>query len=221
MKQFRQFAKKITIGCICCTLLMPTNAMANNTNVKVDNTTIIYDTVKTTAPSKKKVVKITDSIRISKKQGKLKITLYGKAKDGSTVWKFSSPYVSGSELDIHQYFINKNTIYLFSDKLYALNKSTGKIKWTYDQFLGGVSTAFDSKGNMYYTGYYEDNLYCISPSGKLKFKTPLPQDYYWPYKIKLSSGKLRVYVCGGQAEEYSSCFLTYTTSGKYLKVYKK
>lgn len=170
------------------------------------------------AATKKEVVKITHKYKVKESNWTQKIILYGKAQDGSVVWKFSSPYMVLTELNTNEYYINKNVIYLFSDKLYAISKSTGKVKWTYDCLLGGTSVAFDSKDNIYFTGYYDNSLYCVSSQGKLKFETKFPERYYWPYKIKVSSGKIRVYIDGDYKEELGleKHYLTFDKKGKYL-----
>ena len=172
-----------------------------------------YKLTKTTAP---KVTQIADKRKRNSTGYKEKVILYGKTVDGTTVWKFSSPYTWLTELSTNEYFINQNTIYLFSDKLYALDKSTGKKKWTHNDLLGGVSVAFDKSGNMFYTGYYYKELQCISPNGKLLFKTAIPDPYYWPYKIILTSNKVRVYIEGGTTDYSDSHYLTYTSDGQYL-----
>lgn len=131
------------------------------------------------------------------------------------MWRrFSSPYCVCTELSNNEYFINKNVIYLFSNKLYAINKATGKVKWTYNYGVGDPSAAFDKKGNLYCTGYYMDGLSCISPEGKLKFEVEFGDPFRWPTKIKIVSGKIRVYLQNYKNEkEY---YLIYDKKGKYL-----
>ena len=165
----------------------------------------------------KKVVKVTSKEEY--KDGTYsRVILYGKAKDGSIVWKYTSPYQSLTELPTNEYFINNKFIYLFSDKLYAISKSTGKVKWTYKCSLGGVSTAFDKNGDMYFTGYYLDTIYCISPEGKLKFKSKIPSQYYWPYEIELSGNEVQVYVEEDSTHgmgSYRTQYLIFDKKGKY------
>ena len=165
---------------------------------------------------KKKVVTVSHKYKIKKEKygKKQKVILYGKAKDGKVVWKFSSPYCICTELSNNDYFINKNVIYLFSTKLYAISKSTGKVKWTYNYEVGSPCAAFDKKGNLYCTGTYKDSFLCISPKGKLKFKTKFEEDYIWPYKIKIVSGKIMIYFEKNIDE--IPYHLIYNKDGKYL-----
>lgn len=164
--------------------------------------------------SKKQVVKVTHKYKMKEDGGKQKVTLYGKARDGKVVWKFSSPYCVCAEQSNNDYFINKNVIYLFSTKLYAISKSTGKVKWTYDYEVGSPSVAFDKKDNLYCTGGYEDSFICISPKGKLKFEAKFKDPYQWPYKIKIVSGKIRVYL--ENFKNGKNYYFTYNKKGKYL-----
>lgn len=166
---------------------MSFNDIVYDKNVKYYKATLLnirkyvyknYKLTKTTAP---KVTQIADKRKRHSTGYKEKVILYGKTADGTTVWKFSSPYTWLTELSTNEYFINQNTIYLFSDKWYALDKATGKKKWTHNDLLGGVSVAFDKSGNMFYMGYYYKELQCISPNGKLLFKTAIPDPYYLTY----------------------------------------
>ena len=174
------------------------------------------------ASSKKKVVKVTSKVNIKGSDGRT--TLYGKAEDGSVVWKYNSAYCPMAELNCNEYYVNNNLIFLFSDKLYAISKSTGKVKWTHDCTLTGTATAFDKKGNMYFTGTgpdsYSDTLCCISPKGKLIFKTKHPDDYARPYAIKLSTKKIRVYIEYGPEEISGDVYLTFDRKGKFRGVNK-
>lgn len=163
--------------------------------------------------SKKKVVKISHKYKMKKDVSERKVILYGKAKDGTVVWKFVSPYCICTETSNNDYFINKNVIYLFSTKLYAINKSTGKVKWTNDYETGSPSVAFDKKGNLYCTGPYDDKFICISSKGKLKFKVKYIKPHHWPYKIKIVSKKIRVYFENYDGKNY---YFIYNEHGKYL-----
>lgn len=186
-------------------------------SILVTNTSPMYTVIE--AATKKKVVTVVGKEK--QKDGRYKrVTLYGKAKDGSVVWKYTSKYKPLTELDTNEFFVNDKFVYLFSDKLYAISKATGKVKWTYDCSLGGVSTAFDKKGNIYFTGFYYDYVHCISPEGKLKFKTKIPDRYYWPYEIKISGNKILVYIDGDSKEETSyykeKHYLTFDKKGNYI-----
>jgi outer membrane protein assembly factor BamB len=169
-----------------------------------------------------KVVKITAKHKQSSDHCKEKVTLYGKAKDGTVVWKFTSPYVELTELDSNVYFENGNVVYLFSDKLYAINKSTGKVKWRYSKTVGSPIVCFDKSGNIYYTGFYDNGIQCLTRKGKLKFETKFPERYYWPSKITISNGKIKVYMGMDSEEDDDSNFpdenhyLCYDKNGKYL-----
>lgn len=140
----------------------------------------------------KKVVKVTSKYK--SKNSKQRVTLCGKAKDGTIVWKFVSPYLSCTEMSNNDYFVNNNTVYLFSDKLYAINKTTGKVKWTYDDTVYSPSVAFGKQGNIYYIGGRSDNLISLSPKGKVKFIAKVPSRYMWPDEVKIASGKIKVHV---------------------------
>lgn len=168
--------------------------------------------VKAAKLTKKKAVKVVHKYKANK--GKRKVTLFGKSKDGKVVWKFSSPYCVCTELSDNEYFINKNVIYLFSNKLYAIDKTTGKVKWTYDYGVGSPCAAFDKKGNLYCAGYYTEGFICISPEGKLKFESNFAEPYQWPSKIKIVSGKVRVYILNSDNEK--QYYLIYNQDGKYL-----
>lgn len=163
----------------------------------------------------KKVVKVTHKYKLKDGGMKRKVTLYGKAKDGTTVWKFFSPYLVCTELSDNEYFINKNTVYLFSDKLYAINKATGKVKWTYKNAPYSPAVSFDKKGNIYYTGWYSDDLIGLSLKGKVKFKTKLPARYMWPGKVKVASEKIKVSVVTAD-EEQIDYELVYDKKGNLL-----
>lgn len=195
--------KQLIAGLLLFALLFSMISTAENTAAK--------------SLSKKQVVKVSHKYK-TKKDGeggaKQKIILYGKAKNGKVVWKFSSPYCVCTELSNNDYCINKNVIYLFSTKLYAISKSTGKVKWTYDYGVGSPSAAFDKNGNLYCTGTYKDSFICLSPKGKLKFQAKYKAPYQWPYKIKIVSGKIRVYVENPNDEK--QYYLIYNKHGKYL-----
>lgn len=192
--------RKLIVGLLLFVLLFSMISTAENTAAQ--------------SSLKKKVVKVSHKYKMKKDGAKQKVILYGKAKDGKVVWKFSSPYCICTELSNNDYFINKNVIYLFSTKLYAISKSTGQVKWTYDYEAESPSTAFDKKNNIYCTGFYTDNFICISPKGKLKFEAKYKEPYQWPYKIKIVSGKIRVYL-----ENYKNgkkYYFIYDKRGKYL-----
>ena len=201
----RHLRKIVTAVCIGLTLSITETSTMPIMNVVAE------------AATKKKVVKVTSKTKI--KDGiESRVTLYGKADDGSVVWKYTSKYRPLAELESNEHYVNGNLVYLFSDRLYAISKSTGKVKWTNNCQLGGTCAAFDKKGNMYCTGFYDHSLYCISPKGKMIFKTEFPDRYYWPYEIKLSGTKIRVYVDGDDKQEMSydkKHYLTYDKKGNY------
>lgn len=170
-----------------------------------------------------KVTKVSGKHMIIKdKSGnKDQLVLQGKDKNGKVVWTFKSQECVITELDSNQYVVKGDNIYIFSNKLFCINKQTGKVKWTHSKCaVAGVTVTFDSKSNMYCVGYYDDYLYSFSSNGKTRFKKKLPSKYYWPYILKCKSNQLSIRMAGNSEEEDVQVTLYYSTSGKYIKKVK-
>ena len=176
-----------------------------------------------TVRAAKKVTKVTS--KTSYKNNKTIIKLFGKTKDGKTVWTYSAPKTEATELTPVSYKVKKDKVYVFfsgekSRKFTILKKQSGKILFerTSDDGVGGSATiAVDDSGNTYAQGFYDNRIYKFSPEAELIWKSEDLYDkygIYWPYKMKIKGNTLTVwYDCGDGDEPIKKCKFS-TLSGK-------
>lgn len=152
-----------------------------------------------------KVVKV----KIEGKYGNYKQwhIISGVDKSGKTIWKYRTKKYVATELDATTCKVYKNSVIIFENgKFRKLDKQTGKViikgKKT---IIPAYSITFtcDKNGNIYAAGYYDNSVYKISPKGKVLWKTNVQKtEKYWPYKLKFSNGKLKVWYDGSLSPGY-------------------
>ena len=77
--------------------------------------------------------------------------------------------------------------------LVMVDAYTGERIWYLDTdslpLGGGLVHASDQYGNLYLTGYYTNELICVSMAGQVLWQEePENPDVYWPYQIRLEAG---------------------------------
>jgi hypothetical protein len=145
--------------------------------------------------------------------------IYGKAKNGKTVWKYKTSKCLATELDSATWKVKGNSVYIIDDTTFIrLNKQTGKVvskkKLDSSYDLWSASMYVDGDGNLYSIGYYGSKIVKCTKNGVVKWVKDIDENYYWPYKIELSGNKLTVFFDGDS--NYQKIILNIKT-GKILE----
>ncbi len=128
--------------------------------------------------------------------------LRGKTAAGKTVWTYKSGKMPATELTSVSYKVYKNYVYVLdaSDRSFVkLHKQTGKVllrKKNAFPVSYSHTMLIDSQENLYTMGAYRDTVYKISKKGTLLWKRKIRDAYYWPYKMKHTTGTITVYFSG-------------------------
>ena len=122
--------------------------------------------------------------------------------DDNELWTYETDEIMVGQYDRFVDIGERDNGYYFTADgiLYCLSKYSGKVLW---QSEGGVGSSnsyvFDENGTIYICGYEGPRLVAIDKDGKeiyrYKYQNDNDQfdDYYWPYKLKLESGKVVMY----------------------------
>jgi hypothetical protein len=145
-----------------------------------------------TAAASSKVAKV----KFSRTKGDTEqMVVKGVTKSNRVVWKYTSKKYAATELLRTQCKVRGKKVYIFDGStLRILSKATGKRLHTVKNLtMAGHAIGFDTRSNIYVTGYYDTVLYKVSPKGKVLWKA----DYestgkYWAYKIKATSSRVTV-----------------------------
>ena len=150
-------------------------------------------------------------------------TIRGIDKHKHTVWVYKTKKYPATELDCTGYMVHGNYVYVYEgNKLVALNKQTGKKLWTLKNvnFSSSIYT-FDKSNNLYIVGYYGNTLYKISTKGKVKWHKHLDSTKcFWPYGIKISGSKIRVYFLNSEDKDADGSYYVWLkcSNGKIIKL---
>lgn len=148
-----------------------------------------------------KVTKVTrKSYQVSSSQFYTKYT--GYTKSGEKVWtyktgKYSLTELTVNEMDQTKAIVKNSLVYIATpdNRIIALKKNTGKVKWkTAKNTIGSLTDyCFDSAGNMYICGYYGPDAVKISKKGKVCWKVDtVDSKRYWAYKVRMKNGKVAI-----------------------------
>lgn len=109
----------------------------------------------------------------STKSGKFYIVLTGYTKNNKKVWTRKSDKHVGAQVSQVTYKKRKNQVYLFDGKkLKIFRLSSGKkLRQIKLKIAAGHSFAFDSKDNIYLTGYFYNTVYKLDKKGHTKWHT--------------------------------------------------
>lgn len=132
----------------------------------------------------------------STKSGKFYIVLTGYTKKGKKVWTRKSDKHIGAQVSQVTYKKRKNQVYLFDGKkLKIFRLSSGKkLKQIKLKIGGGHSFAFDSKDNIYLTGYFYNTVYKLDKKGRIKWRKNIKHlGLSNAYGAKYKKGILTVY----------------------------
>ena len=147
----------------------------------------------------------------------------GKTSGGKTVWTYKSAKYTATELAAVAMKTKGSYVYVLEGRKYVrLGKQSGRVlvkKNVLPSGYGWGSPAMvvSSTGNLYAMGYYDDTVYRISKNGTVDWKRSIKDPYYWPYKMKLSSGTLTIYF----DPPYGKCSVTLSASTGKIKKYTK
>lgn len=122
--------------------------------------------------SKPKATKVKAKYKQTKK-GKNYLVLTGYTKKNRKVWSHKSSKHKPYQVDAICYRKKGKYVYLFDGrKLKVFKLSSGKkIRQTKLKIAAGHSYAFDSKHNLYLTGYLYDDIYKLDKKGHTKWHT--------------------------------------------------
>ena len=125
-----------------------------------------------TEASKPKATKIKAKYKQTKK-GKYYLVLTGYTKRNKKVWSHKSSKHKPYQVDATAYRKKGKYVYLFDGrKLKVFKLSSGKkIRQSKLKIAAGHSFAFDSKYNLYLTGYLYDDIYKLNKKGRVKWHT--------------------------------------------------
>lgn len=107
------------------------------------------------------------------KKDKYYVILTGYTKKNKKVWSHKSNKHRSAQAEAVTYKKKGKYVYLFDGrrlKIYKLS-SGKKIRQTKIKIAAGHSFAFDSKYNLYLTGYFYDDVYKLDKKGRTKWYT--------------------------------------------------
>ena len=93
-----------------------------------------------------------------------KATICGKNKSGKVIWKYNTSVRMLTELDEFEVFVNGKYAYIFDyTTLIKVRIRDGKKIWKTKKIIPAQRTVcFDSKGNIYMSGFYDNRGYKVS-----------------------------------------------------------
>ena len=133
---------------------------------------IISQNNQTDIYAKAKAVKVKTSYK-RKKNGNSYMVITGYTKKNKKVWSHTATSYTIAQAEAATYKKRKNKVYFFDRKklkIYRLSNGK-KIRQIKIPIGAGHDCAFDSKNNMYLTGYLYDDIYKIDPRGKILWKS--------------------------------------------------
>lgn len=137
---------------------------------------IISQNNQTDIYAKAKAVKVKSSYK-RKKNGNSHLVITGYTKKNKKVWSHTAKSHEGYQISAACYKKRKNKVYFFDGKklkIYRLSNGK-KIRQIKTPIAAGHNCAFDSKNNMYLTGYLYDDVYKIDPKGKILWKASVKE----------------------------------------------
>lgn len=153
---------------------------------------------------------------------KQKATIYGKNKSGKIIWKYNTSVQTLTELDKFEVFVNGKYAYIFDyTTLIKVRIRDGKKIWKAKKVIPAQrAICFDSKGNIYMSGFYDTRVYKVSSKGKIVWKTNFKKtSLFWPYKMKYNKGVIKVYCDASLKDESIHHFLYINASNGKIKKY--
>lgn len=173
MKKFKRMLLVILLAAGCAT-------MFSKTTVNV---------------SAAKAVKIKTNYKYTK-NGTYYLLISGYTKKNKKVWTRKSDKHIAAQVSQIAYKKRKNQVYLFDGKklkIYRLS-SGKKLKQIKLKIAAGHSFAFDSKDNLYLTGYFYNTVYKLDKKGRTKWRTNIKRlGFSNAYGTKYKKGVLTVY----------------------------
>ena len=151
-----------------------------------------------------------------------KATICGKNKLGKVIWKYNTSVRMLTELDEFEVFVNGKYAYIFDyTTLIKVRIRDGKKIWKTKKIIPAQRTVcFDSKGNIYMSGFYDNRVYKVSSKGKIVWKTNFKKtSLFWPYKMKYNKGTIKVYCDASLKDESIHHFLYINASNGKIKKY--
>lgn len=164
-------------------------------------------------------------VTISRKEikgGNEKAVIYGKNKSGKVIWKYKTSVRPSTELDKFEVFVNKKYAYIFDyTTLIKVRIKDGKKMWRVKKIIpDGRTVCFDSKENIYMSGFYDSRVYKVSSKGKIVWKTNFEKtSLFWPYKMKYNKGTIKIYCDASLKDDSRYHFLYINASNGKIKKY--
>lgn len=159
------------------------------------------------------------SVSTKQKGGKAYYIIRAKNRAGKVVWKYKTKRYDLTELLPVTMKTKGNRVYVFEDgRMLVFHKQNGKRLLRTKKILKGWQAVFivDSSGNCYVQAYYLDDVYKISPQGKVLWKRKIVKTkLYWPGKMEIRKNTVRVYYDGESPDPYAD------VTGKYIDFDKK
>ncbi len=132
--------------------------------------------------------------RINQPSGYEVVGVLKAYQGGNLIWEFTTPVGPMTELAVvSDMYRNGDTAYLSAHStLYALDVTTGEIKWTVNEVGASNVIVFDTYGNIYISGYYGPNVVVIDANGRLLYREN-DTNYGWVDMLELEGDTLRIH----------------------------
>ncbi len=118
-----------------------------------------------------------------------------------------------SEIGLH----DKYYYYCEGGSIAVLDPANGSVCWKNSEFDGSKSGfVFDSDENLYVCGSFGPDLFGVDVKGNTLIRIEsADEDYYWPGKLTIEDGEIRIHYDGGRYDEGGS--VSVEINGKELK----
>ncbi len=177
-----------------------------------------------TAPvqaAQKKAVKITTDKKRTTGNKKEYWIIKGLDSKNKVVWRYKTKKFGLMQCTFLGCTRNKDKVYILENhKLTVRRLKDGKILWSLSNLIPyGHVFSFDKSGNFYLTGAMEDDVYKISPKGKILWKSNVAKTRnYWPCKFSFSQNKVTVFYSGDMDANYHFHHVIFSIkTGRILK----
>ena len=148
--------------------------------------------------AKSKVVTVKTTTKTPTKENNVKMygVVKGLDKNGKVVWTYRTPKETPTEISCVLCKTKGNSVYVVTaGRFIRLKKSNGKEVCNVKNVdFSGATTLDVQNGVCYTSAYYGNYLLKISKDGEILWKTGFDTTkYFWPYKVKVTKKKVKVW----------------------------
>lgn len=194
--------KRKSIVLAAIVMLLGLTACSNQPD---NNNDIIQDGSGSAAVSEQQTIVSDIKFDYKQENGEEFASVTASNKNGNTVWTYTTEKYLTTELTQVQELGQTEEYYYLNESgtILALDKNTGNIVWSNNDFGGASASAFiDEDGTLYCCGYYGPDFCAIDSDGStLKIIDSFDNNYIWASDIRREGDYIAVTMEGTPIED--------------------